>query len=75
MILSQEQVLSSADFSLRESQVKEVASMDENYNMADNEKVLIENALIKFEWNLSQTSRALGINRSTLYEKIKKYGL
>ena len=76
VILSKEEVLSPEDLGLHEDhQNLETINMEENYNMADNEKVLVENALIKFEWNLSQTSRALGINRSTLYDKIKKYGL
>lgn len=47
----------------------------ELFNLAINEKKLIEKALIKFEWNMSKTANELGINRSTLYDKIKKYEL
>ncbi|MFC2125540.1 sigma-54-dependent transcriptional regulator [Bacteroidota bacterium] len=46
-----------------------------NYNIAEHEKTLIRKALEQFNWNMSMTSKELGINRSTLYEKIKKYEL
>lgn len=45
------------------------------FNLAVHEKKLIEKALNKFEWNMSKTANELGINRSTLYDKIKKYEL
>jgi len=54
---------------------KEEGESAETYNLAENEKALIEKALEKFSWNMSKTSKELGINRSTLYDKIKKYGL
>jgi DNA-binding NtrC family response regulator len=44
-------------------------------NLAENEKALINKALDKNRGNISLTSRDLGINRSTLYEKLKKYGI
>jgi two-component system response regulator HydG len=31
--------------------------------------------LIEFEWNITRAAHALGIDRVTLYHKIKKYGL
>ena len=46
-----------------------------SFNMAENEKVLILKALEKYNYNMSQTANKLGINRSTLYDKIKKYDL
>jgi DNA-binding NtrC family response regulator len=45
------------------------------FNLVDNEKELIKSALETFDGNMSLTAQKLGINRSTLYEKIKKYGL
>ncbi len=44
-----------------------------SYNLSDNEKMIIISALESFNWNISRTARELGINRSTLYEKISKY--
>ncbi|MFC1763552.1 sigma-54-dependent transcriptional regulator [Planctomycetota bacterium] len=39
------------------------------------EKQLIRQALEAHQWNRQQTARALGINRTTLYKKMKRYGL
>jgi DNA-binding NtrC family response regulator len=46
-----------------------------SFNLEENEKEVIENALKAFNGNMSKTAKELGINRSTLYEKIKKYEL
>lgn len=45
------------------------------FNLSENEKELIKSALEKFRGNITLTAKELGINRSTLYEKIKKYEL
>jgi transcriptional regulator of acetoin/glycerol metabolism len=47
----------------------------EIFNLAIHEKTLIVKALDEFGWNMSKTANELGINRSTLYDKIKKYEL
>jgi len=47
----------------------------EIYSLADVEKVVIAIALQKTRWNKQETSKLLGIGRTTLYEKIRKYGL
>jgi transcriptional regulator with PAS, ATPase and Fis domain len=47
----------------------------ESFNLEENEKEVIEKALKAFKGNMSKTAIELGINRSTLYEKIKKYEL
>lgn len=39
------------------------------------EKENIEKALIKNKYNKGKTAESLGINRKTLYNKIKKYSL
>ena len=46
-----------------------------SFNLEENEKEVIENALKAFSGNMSKTAKELGINRSTLYEKLKKYEL
>jgi transcriptional regulator with PAS, ATPase and Fis domain len=43
--------------------------------MAEPEKRIIETALQTHGWNRSSTAAALGINRTTLYKKMKKYGI
>jgi len=39
------------------------------------EKIHIKQVLDENDWNISKTSEDLGINRATLYNKIKKYNL
>ena len=46
-----------------------------SYNLEENEKLIIEQALIKYRGNISLCAEKLGINRSTLYTKIRKYGI
>jgi two-component system, NtrC family, response regulator HydG len=46
-----------------------------SYNLAENEREVIKAALDACGNNMSLTAQKLGINRSTLYEKIKKYDL
>lgn len=47
----------------------------EIYALEEVEKVVIAIALQKTRWNKQETSKLLGIGRTTLYEKIRKYGL
>ncbi len=39
------------------------------------EKAFLESKLMQFNWNISQTAEAIGIERSNLHKKIKLYGL
>ncbi len=43
--------------------------------MVDHEKGLLQDILEECGWNKAQAAKRLGISRSTLYQKIKKYGL
>ena len=47
-------------------QLKTLAAIEEQHIVA----VLNETG-----WNISQTAKILGVDRATLYNKIKKYGL
>jgi DNA-binding NtrC family response regulator len=44
-------------------------------NLEENERSVIARALREEGGNITATARALGINRSTLYQKMRKYGL
>jgi transcriptional regulator with PAS, ATPase and Fis domain len=57
------------------STVKVKIEKSKSFNLEENEKEVIEHALKAFNGNMSKTAKELGINRSTLYEKIKKYEL
>jgi DNA-binding NtrC family response regulator len=47
----------------------------EGFNLEDHEMNLIMKAIEKNKGNISATAAALGINRSTLYEKLRKYDI
>jgi len=42
-------------------------------SIQDMEHHHIENILKKYDWNISHAAKALGVDRVTLYSKIKKY--
>jgi two-component system, NtrC family, response regulator HydG len=44
-------------------------------NLDENETIIIRMALQQCHWNITQAAVKLNINRSTLYEKIRKYGI
>jgi DNA-binding NtrC family response regulator len=48
---------------------------EDDLNLERNERKLIEKALGKTGHNKRLTAKALGINRTTLYNKIRKYGI
>jgi DNA-binding NtrC family response regulator len=47
----------------------------ENYNLRDHEKKIIEHVLAKNQGNIRQSALKLGVDRTTLYSKIRKYGI
>jgi two-component system response regulator HydG len=50
------------------------ATSDENHGtIVENEKKLLQDVLEECSWNKKKAALKLGISRSTLYEKIKKY--
>jgi len=47
----------------------------DSFNLEENEKLIIQRVLKAERGNVTAASRQLGINRSTLYMKMKKYGI
>jgi DNA-binding NtrC family response regulator len=70
-------VLSEDDFTF----LSKVAERGEDWNVPTSEslqnveKLVIEATLRRFDGNIKETASVLGIDRSTLYEKIKKYNI
>lgn len=60
-----------------EEQIFEPRIMSNSLKEAKNqfERAFLEAKLREFEWNISQTAEAIGIERSNLHKKIKAYGL
>lgn len=50
-------------------------SAPDTLNLEEHERSVIAQALREERGNVSATAKVLGINRSTLYQKMKKYGL
>jgi len=48
---------------------------EEDFSLQDFEKSLILRALEETNWNKYQAAKKLKINRSTLYGKMRRYGL
>jgi two-component system response regulator HydG len=50
-----------------------VSSQSSPGTIFENEKKLLREVLEECDWNKKKTALQLGISRSTLYEKLKKY--
>jgi len=73
VILAEGNTLTAADIIFyTKSPVREEPEI---FNLEENEKRIISLALSRCRGNISLTAKKLGINRSTLYDKMKKYGL
>lgn len=71
MVVGKPPVIKPSDlpFHIEKNFVTETDSLEEV------EKNHIQRVLRKYDWNISKAATALGIDRVTLYNKIKKYGL
>ena len=74
VILSEGRVISPGNLFPRVSASRSATSSS-TLNLEENEKLIIEKALREVHGNVSAGAKKLGINRSTLYLKMKKYGI
>ncbi len=58
-----------------EARVLRVAEPHSQYGLRDHERSMIEKALWEYDGNVSQAAKALGIARSTLLMRIKKFDI
>ncbi|MDF9796775.1 two-component system response regulator HydG [Catalinimonas alkaloidigena] len=75
VIMSDSSTLDVEDFLLSKKRQATGATLKSSYNLEEVEKQTISEAIRKHSGNLSQASKELGMGRSTLYRKMKKYGL
>lgn len=59
----------------RQSHLTPVSSNQPQMTLQEVEKAYILNTLEENDWNIQRSAKVLGIDRSTLYAKIKRYGL
>jgi len=72
VILANEEVIFAEDLLLT-AEVKKAARKAGSYKIEDMEKAAIENAIAKWEGNLTKAAGELGWGRSTLYRKMTRY--
>jgi len=72
VIMSEEKYVTENDFALKKSGANYTTN---SLNIDELEKQAIVNALNKCNRNFSKASEELGFGRSTLYRKMKKYGI
>ncbi len=71
IILTENKKINVSD--LRTGYSRKMVPDTKSFKLDDHEKRIIESALETFSWNISRAAKELGINRSTLYEKITRY--
>jgi DNA-binding NtrC family response regulator len=76
LIMSDAPVLDSKDFFFTESRVGEANDVDLNdLNLDSVEQRVVRKALTKHVGNVSRAAHELGITRTSLYRRMKRYGL
>jgi two-component system response regulator HydG len=73
VILSQEKTLQPDDLFLKSSSGQ--AATTTGFDLEDMEKTLIIKALKRFNGNITDAARELGLSRAALYRRMEKYGL
>jgi len=72
MVVGKGEEIQAGDLPLRRSLHERLGEPD---SLAEVERRHIQAVLEQTEWNITQTARILGVDRVTVYNKIKKYGL
>ena len=73
VLMAQGTAIRAADLMLRPG--KEGAARLEDLSLEEVEAFLIKKALARYDGNVSQASKALGLSRSALYRRLQRYGL
>jgi DNA-binding NtrC family response regulator len=74
VILCENNFISAGDFNFSIKQESD-ESLKGGISLEDAERLLITNSLNRYNWNISEAAKELGIGRQTLYRKIEKYGI
>jgi len=73
VLMAQGDAMRAGDLGLRPG--RESSSPIEEMPLEDVECLLIKKALARYEGNVSKAAEALGLSRSGVYRRLKKYGL
>ena len=72
VLMAQEDVIRARDLGLR---TREAAARIEDMSLEEVEGFLIRKALARYDGNVSQAAKALGLSRSALYRRLQRFGL
>jgi DNA-binding NtrC family response regulator len=75
VIMSDAHILQPDDFLLANVETAGNGVSIQDFHLETVEKMVIQNALKKFEGNVSQAARELGLTRASLYRRMEKYGI
>ena len=73
VLMSQDDVVRGRDLGLRAA--KDAAARIEDMSLEEVEGFLIKKALARYDSNVSQAAKALGLSRSALYRRLQRFGL
>jgi len=73
VLMSQDDVVRARDLGLRAS--KDGVARIEDMSLEEVEGFLIKKALARYDGNVSQAAKALGLSRSALYRRLQRFGL
>jgi DNA-binding NtrC family response regulator len=74
VLMAQGKTIKLSDLGLRSVPDEGVGSLDA-MNLEEVERLLIQKALAKYNGNVSQAAKALGLSRSALYRRLERYRL
>jgi len=74
IILCDNSMLTAEDFVFDKTSSNE-SKLDKPLSLEEGEKIIIQNALNRNNWNISETAKELNVGRQTLYRKIEKYDI
>jgi two-component system response regulator HydG len=75
IILCEGSTLKPTDLFLNAPQARFSEETFDTYNLEEIEKNIIQKALVKYEGNISQAAKELGLTRTSLYRRMEKFGL
>jgi transcriptional regulator of acetoin/glycerol metabolism len=73
VLMAAGEMVRSVDLALRSG--SSTSGRLEEMTLEDVERLLIQKALSRFDGNVSQAAKALGLSRSALYRRLSSYGL
>jgi DNA-binding NtrC family response regulator len=73
VLMAQEDIVRARDLGLRAS--KDATARIEDMSLEEVEGFLIKKALARYDGNVSQAAKALGLSRSALYRRLQRFGL